>query len=68
MCSGDLNAADLRTTLNEIRHFLNTFDWQKSDLQTLLDEARAFKASPYGSSLEGKTIALLFLNLSLIHI
>lgn len=65
MCSGDLNAADLRTTLNEIRHFLNTFDWQKSDLQTLLDEARAFKASPYGSSLEGKTIALLFLNNSL---
>jgi len=31
----------------------------------MLDEARRFKASPFGSSLQGKSIALLFLNNSL---
>jgi len=34
-------------------------------LQALIDEARVFKTSPYGSTLAGKTIALLFLNNSL---
>ncbi len=53
------------TTLRSIKHFLNTFDWSRSELQTMLDEARAFKASPFGHALEGKTIALLFLNNSL---
>jgi len=31
----------------------------------MLDEARRFKASPFGEALQGKTIALLFLNNSL---
>lgn len=31
----------------------------------MVDEARRFKASPYGDALQGKTIALLFLNNSL---
>ena len=31
----------------------------------MVDEARGFKASPYGNALQGKTIALLFLNNSL---
>jgi N-acetylornithine carbamoyltransferase len=48
-----------------MRHFLNTYDWERQDLQSLLDEARALKASPYGEQLKGKTIALLFLNNSL---
>ncbi len=34
-------------------------------MQTLIDEARVFKTSPYGNALSGKTIALLFLNNSL---
>jgi N-acetylornithine carbamoyltransferase len=48
-----------------MRHFLNTFDWTTAELQSMVDEARGFKASPYGNALQGKTIALLFLNNSL---
>jgi N-acetylornithine carbamoyltransferase len=48
-----------------MRHFLNTFDWPTSDLQSMVDDARRLKESPYGDSLAGKTIALLFLNNSL---
>jgi N-acetylornithine carbamoyltransferase len=53
------------TTLLLIRHFINTYDWSRAELQTLIDEARAFKESPQGDALAGKTIALLFLNNSL---
>ena len=49
----------------EIRHFLNTYDWSEPELQTMLDDARAFKESPIGDDLEDKTVALLFLNNSL---
>jgi N-acetylornithine carbamoyltransferase len=48
-----------------MRHFLNTFDWPTPELQSMVDEARRFKASPFGDALRGKTIALLFLNNSL---
>jgi N-acetylornithine carbamoyltransferase len=48
-----------------MKHFLNTFDWTRDELQTMVDEGRRLKASPYGKTLEGKTIALLFLNNSL---
>ncbi|HEX6221885.1 MAG TPA: N-acetylornithine carbamoyltransferase [Acidimicrobiia bacterium] len=48
-----------------MKHFLNTYDWSLPELQALLDDARAFKASPHSKDLEGKTIALLFLNNSL---
>ncbi|MFV1960482.1 MAG: N-acetylornithine carbamoyltransferase [Acidimicrobiia bacterium] len=48
-----------------MRHFTNTFDWSRPELQALIDDARVFKASPYGDALAGKTIALLFLNNSL---
>jgi len=51
--------------LSAIRHFLNTFDYSRDELQALIDEARALKASPYGDALANKTIALLFLNNSL---
>jgi N-acetylornithine carbamoyltransferase len=48
-----------------MRHFLNTFDWTRDELQAMVDDARRLKESPYGKALEGKTIALLFLNNSL---
>ncbi len=48
-----------------MRHFLNTSDWTRPELQALIDDARSLKESPYGDALEGKTIALLFLNNSL---
>ncbi|MGB7861458.1 MAG: N-acetylornithine carbamoyltransferase, partial [Acidimicrobiia bacterium] len=48
-----------------MRHFLNTYDWSRSELQSLIDDARALKNTPLGSDLAGKTIALLFLNNSL---
>ena len=48
-----------------MRHFLNTFDWTRPELQSMVDEGRRLKASPYGNALEGKTVALLFLNNSL---
>jgi N-acetylornithine carbamoyltransferase len=48
-----------------MRHFLNTFDWAREELQAMVDEGRRLKQSPIGRSLEGKTIALLFLNNSL---
>ncbi len=48
-----------------MRHFLNTADWSRPELQAMIDEARRFKASPKGDVLKGKTVALLFLNNSL---
>jgi len=48
-----------------MEHFLNTSDWSQSALQAMIDDARAMKASRFGSALEGKTVALLFLNNSL---
>ncbi|MEM9168799.1 MAG: N-acetylornithine carbamoyltransferase [Pseudomonadota bacterium] len=48
-----------------MKHFLNTADFTRAELQAMLDDARALKASPFGEALQGKTIALLFLNNSL---
>lgn len=48
-----------------MRHFLNTFDYTRPELQAMLDDARAMKKSPFGDALKNKTIALLFLNNSL---
>lgn len=48
-----------------MRHFLNTADYTRAELQAMLDEARALKASPFGDALKGRTVALLFLNNSL---
>ncbi len=48
-----------------MRHFLNTFDFTRPELQAMLDDARALKKSPFGDALKNKTIALLFLNNSL---
>ena len=48
-----------------MRHFLSTEDWSRDDLQALIDRARAFRDSPQGDALKGKSIALLFFNPSL---
>jgi N-acetylornithine carbamoyltransferase len=48
-----------------MRHFLNTSDWSRAELEAMLAEARALKKSPFGDALKNKTIALLFFNNSL---
>ena len=48
-----------------MRHFLNTADWSRPELQAMIDEARHLKTSPMGTTLQGKSVALLFLNNSL---
>ncbi|HEV7491207.1 MAG TPA: N-acetylornithine carbamoyltransferase [Rhodanobacteraceae bacterium] len=48
-----------------IRHFLNTQDWSRADLDALLDHAAEFKRKRIGRDLEGKSIALLFFNASM---
>jgi N-acetylornithine carbamoyltransferase len=48
-----------------MRHFLNTADWSRSELQAMLDDARAMKTAPFGDALANKSVALLFLNNSL---
>ena len=48
-----------------VRHFLNTQDWSRTDLDALLARAAAFKRDKLGSDLAGKSIALLFFNPSM---
>jgi N-acetylornithine carbamoyltransferase len=48
-----------------IRHFLNTQDWSRADLDALLAQAAAFKRVKAGHDLAGKSIALLFFNPSM---
>jgi N-acetylornithine carbamoyltransferase len=48
-----------------MRHFLNTSDWTRLELQSMVDQGRRFKESRYGDQLRNKTVALLFLNNSL---
>jgi len=48
-----------------LRHFLNTQDWTRAELDAMLDDAARFKKSRIGRELEGKSIALLFFNASM---
>ena len=48
-----------------MKHFLNTSDWTRPELQAMLDDARAMKDAPFADTLKNKTVALLFLNNSL---
>ena len=48
-----------------IRHFLNTQDFSRAELDALLAQAAAFKRTRHGSDLAGRSIALLFFNPSL---
>jgi N-acetylornithine carbamoyltransferase len=47
------------------RHFLNTQDWSRPDLDALLTQAAIFKRSTFGDELKGKSIALVFFNPSM---
>ena len=48
-----------------IRHFLNTQDWTRPELDALLERAAAFQRERIGRDLAGKSIALLFFNASM---
>jgi N-acetylornithine carbamoyltransferase len=48
-----------------MKHFLNTQDWTRSEIDAVLRDAAAFKRHPLGHQLKGKTIALMFFNPSL---
>ncbi|GAB4194577.1 MAG: N-acetylornithine carbamoyltransferase [Wenzhouxiangellaceae bacterium] len=48
-----------------MQHFINTQDWSVSALDGLVEEALALKQSPVNQRLQGRSIALLFLNPSL---
>jgi N-acetylornithine carbamoyltransferase len=47
------------------RHFITTQDYSRAEIDALLDQAAAFKRSPRGQQLAGKSIALLFFNPSM---
>ena len=48
-----------------MKHFLNTQDWTRAELDATLAQAAAFKAGQAGQQLKGKSIALVFFNPSL---
>ena len=48
-----------------IRHFLNTQDWSRPELDALLTQAAIYKRDKLGDALKGKSIALVFFNSSL---
>jgi N-acetylornithine carbamoyltransferase len=48
-----------------MKHFLNTQDWSRADLDAVLAQAAAFKRSKLGDQLRGRSIALVFFNPSL---
>ncbi len=48
-----------------MKHFLNTQDWTRPELDALLVQAAQFKRSKAGDQLKGKSIALVFFNPSL---
>lgn len=48
-----------------MQHFLSTQDWDKTELDSVLEEASRLKASPWNERLKNRSIALLFLNPSL---
>ena len=48
-----------------MKHFLNTQDWSRAELDALLAQAAAFKRNRFGDALKGRSIALVFFNPSL---
>ncbi len=48
-----------------LKHFLNTQDWSRTDLDALLTQAALFKRNKLGNELKGKSIALVFFNPSM---
>ncbi|MFC4728866.1 N-acetylornithine carbamoyltransferase [Coralloluteibacterium thermophilus] len=52
-------------TSTPIRHFLNTQDWSRAELDAVLADAARFKREKLGDALKGKAIALVFFNPSM---
>ena len=48
-----------------MKHFLNTQDWSRAELDAVLAEAAAFRQGQASQALKGKSIALVFFNPSL---
>ena len=48
-----------------IRHFLNTQDFSRAELDQLVDLAMRYKRAPRGQQMAGRSIALLFFNNSM---
>jgi len=48
-----------------MQHFLNTQDWSRAQLDTVLARAAAFRRDRLGDALQGRSIALVFFNPSL---
>lgn len=48
-----------------MKHFLNTQDWTRAELDALLADAARFKREPLGDQLRGRSIALVFFNPSM---
>jgi N-acetylornithine carbamoyltransferase len=48
-----------------MKHFLNTQDWSRAELDAVLAQAAAFKRTRIGDQLKGRSIALVFFNPSL---
>jgi N-acetylornithine carbamoyltransferase len=48
-----------------LRHFITTQDWSRAELDALLAQAEAFRRTPRGTELAGRSIALLFFNPSM---
>ncbi len=48
-----------------LRHFLNTQDWSRAELDAMLTQAVAFKQHVPGHAMQNKAIALLFFNPSM---
>src|ERR687887_438174 len=62
----DATAARARSTRKgPMRHFTSTQDWTVEELQALLDQAAGLRSDPVRPLLQGRTLALLFLNPSL---
>lgn len=48
-----------------MKHFLNTQDLSRAELDALLADAARFKRAPFGDQLKGRSIALVFFNPSM---
>ena len=48
-----------------MKHFLNTQDWSRAELDALLAQAAAFKHTKFGDDLKRRSIALVFFNPSM---
>jgi N-acetylornithine carbamoyltransferase len=48
-----------------MKHFLNTQDWSRAELDAVLADAARFKREKLGDSLKGKSMALVFFNPSM---